>query len=259
MTERLVDDIENLLPHTFLEHFFLRCCAHVEVVAFHYHLRDFHHLLGNLIRHIDFVFHIVVVLHVSAQPLDVFRVVGIVVERGHSAQFLEAVGQHSLRVHIGKAKWPYHLRHPFLAAIVFHCLHQGFRNFRIIDEVNPTKAHTLALPFLVGVMVDDSSHAASHLPVLVGDIVLGLAKLESSVLLLVQRVHVVAEQVRGIIFVSFVKVVVELHKLLQVPSGGHLLDFYCGHFSFVSLSKGRRFHAVYRRSNGQDASYNVQS
>ena len=229
VAERAVDHVEDLLAHALLEDLLLRRGAHVEVVALHDHLRDLHHLLGNLLGHVDLVFHVVVVFLVSYQPLDVLRVVGIVVERGHGAQLVESVGQHALGVHVGEAQRANHLGHALAASVVFHGLHQGFRHFGVVYEVDPSEAHTLALPLLVGVVVDDGGHAAYHLSVFVSDVIFSLAKLERRVLVLVQRVHVVAEQVGGIIFVPLVKVVAELHKGFQVLARGHFLDFHSGH------------------------------
>ena len=67
-------------------------------------------------------------------------------------------------------------------------------------------------------MVYYGSHPADHLTSLLvkRHIIFRLAEFERGILVLAQRIHIVAEKIGGIIFTTFIKVVMEINKLLQV-------------------------------------------
>ena len=222
----VVDKGEYLMPHASFENLFLGELADAQVVAFHDHLRDTGHLLRHLFRNKDLELHIVVVLLPASQLLHVPWVVGIVIDGGHRSELLETLGEHSLGVEVGEAQRADHLFHSVLPTVVFDGFQQGAAHLHIVDEIDPSEAHTLPLPLLVGLMVDDGSHAAHHLSVLVGQEVFGLTEVEGGVLLSVQRRHVVAEKRRHIVRIAFIKVVMKLHEPFQVVFTLYFSYFY---------------------------------
>ena len=78
---------------------------------------------------------------------------------------------------------------PFL-----HGADEGFGDFRIVDEVNPSEADVFLVPGLVGLVVDDGGYASYYPVVLVGEEIVSFTELECSILLLVEGVeHVVVK------------------------------------------------------------------
>ena len=202
--ERIVDEAEYPLAHATFEDFFLRQRAYVQVVALHNHLRDLHHLLWHLFGYVDLELHVVVVFLPAAQLFHVLWVVGIVIDGSHGAEFVEAEGKHALGVEVGEAQRAYHLGHAFFASELLDCFEQGAAHFQVVDEVNPSESHALALPTLVGTVVDDGCHASHEFPFLVGEVVFCLTEFESGIFILAQRVHVVAEKRRCIVGIACV-------------------------------------------------------
>ena len=231
--ERVVDEFEDFLAHASVEDFLLRQGAHVQVVALHDHLRNLHHLLRHQFGHEDFELHVVVVLFPSAETFHVLGIVRVVVDGGHRAELVETEGQHALGVEVGEAQRANHFLHALAAAEVGHGIEQRTAHLDVVDEVNPTEAHALAFPLLVGAVVDDGSHATSQLPVLVGQVVLGFAEFESCVFITAQRRHFVAEKSGCVVGVTLIQIVMELDKCLQVFLRRDLLNFNLWHlFSY---------------------------
>ena len=162
-------------------------------------------------------------------------VVGIVVDGSHRSQLVEALNQHTLRVHIGKAERAYHLRHPLGASPGCNGIEEGTRHLHIVDEIDPTEAHTLAIPPFVGAMVDDAGNTTYHLTVAISHEIFGLAELKGSILVLTQRVTLVAIKVGSIKLVATIQVVVELDKGIQLALVGHFPNLYCRHLSVVCI------------------------
>ena len=52
-------------------------------------------------------------------------VIGIVVDGGQRAQLVVAVGQHTLRVHVGETERTHHLGHALAPSVVLYGLEQG--------------------------------------------------------------------------------------------------------------------------------------
>ena len=120
-------------------------------------------------------------------------VVGVIIYGGHSAHLVVSLDEHSLWVHICEAQWADDFCHTLLAAPLFGGIKQRLTHLDIIDEIYPSEAQTLALPLLVGAMIDDCGYASGHLTILVSQEILSLAELEGCILVLTQGVHVVAE------------------------------------------------------------------
>ena len=191
--ESLVDEAEDGLA--VVVGYLLARCVFLDfqsVLALH-QLGDALVLLRDGIGDINLVFHPVSVFP-EAQALHMGGIVGIVVDGGHGAQLVEAFYQHAFGIQVGEAQGTLDVRHaPFFAPLL-HGAYQGFGHLRVINEVYPAEAHFLLLPRIIGFVVDDGGHAAHELAVLVGQEVVGLAKLEGGVLLSVEGVqHVVVE------------------------------------------------------------------
>ena len=190
MAKRLVDHVEHLAAVLLLaEHLTALGVDGVQVIAF---LHELGHLLVFLrhvaVRHYQLILHVVIVFRPASQLLHVLRIVRIVVDGGHRAQLVEAFNEHTFRVHIGKAQRTHHLGHALLAPPLLDGLEQGSAHLEVVDKVNPSEAHTLALPPLISPMVDNSGNAPHYLPIAVGQKIVGLAEFKGGILVLAQRV-----------------------------------------------------------------------
>ena len=200
----------------------------MQVVSLLYEARHFGVFLGHLLRHEELVLHVVVVLLVSAQLLHVFRIIGVVVYRGHRAELVEAHREHSLGIHVRESERSHHVGHALAPAVLLHGIEQCARHIDVVHEVNPPEAHVVPAPGLVCLVVDDGSHAPHHLSALLVEshIVFRLAEIKCGVLVLAQRVHIVAEEVRRVVFAAFIQVVTEIDELLQFLFRLYLSYFY---------------------------------
>ena len=105
-------------------------------------------------------------------------------------------------------------------------IQQHTGNLEIIDEVEPSEAHLLLVPLVVGTMVDDGGNAAYHLrdAVIDSQEILRFAEIEGRVLVFAQCIPLVKTQVRNGIFATFIKVVIELYESSQSFLGGNGYD-----------------------------------
>ena len=157
---------------------------------------------------------------------------------------LEAVGQHALGVHVGESQRADNLLHALAAAIVLDGCEEGTEHIDVVDEVEPSEAHSWPLPLLVVAAVDDGGHTSHHLPLLQGQIVLHVAEFKGGIRILRpgrKGLHLVAVEVGGVVGVPSVEVVMQLYELLQIVLVLYLLYLYfCHYFSVLSLNKGQR-------------------
>ena len=151
-------------------------------------------LIGDGIGYVDFVFHPVGLL-LKAQLLHVFGVVGVVVDGGHGAELFKALHQHAFGVEVGKSQGALDVGHASFASPLLHGFYQGAAHLFVVHKVNPAKANVLGGPGVVGLVVDDGSHAAHNLPLTPGEEIVGLAKLKCGVVLLVEGAEHVVEEV----------------------------------------------------------------
>ena len=158
-------------------------------------------------------------------------VVGIVVRSIHRAILLETLYEHPLAVGIGKAHRTHHLGHSALASPLFYCLQECPRHFNVVNEVEPSETHRLMVPALIGNAVDDCSHASYSLPVPVSHEVLSVTVVKRRILVLTQRKHLVAIEVRHVVRVVPIKVIAELYKLLK--------SFFSFYFTYFYIFHGR--------------------
>ena len=64
-------------------------------------------------------------------------------------------------------------------------------------------------------MIDNCSHTASHLPVLISEEIFSLTELESGIFLTVQHVTLITEQVGDIILVARIQVIMKINESFQ--------------------------------------------
>ena len=143
------------------------------------------------------------------------RIVWIVVYGGLCTELVKSPCEHSLRIHIGKPKRSDDFFHTLFPAPCLNGRKQSLRHFDIVDEVDPSEAHTLLLPAVVCLMIDDGGYSSCHLPVFICKEILCFAKIESGIFICRQRVNLVTMKVWHVVFVATIQVVVELNKLLQ--------------------------------------------
>ena len=181
-------------------------------------------LLRRHLRHLDLVFHVVVVLD-EAQTFKVLGIIGIVVVDIHRRNLVEALDEHALAVHVLEAHRSHQFGESLPASPVGHGLQKCVGHLGIVGEVEPAETHYLALPVVVGPAVDDARDAAAEPAVLVGHEILGVAKSKRGVLVPGECLQLVAVEIGNCIRGIAVKVVVELHKRLQLLTGGYRLYF----------------------------------
>jgi hypothetical protein len=75
-------------------------------------------------------------------------------------------------------------------------------------------------------MVDNASNTSYDLTVAIGQEILRLAEFEGSILVLAQRMNIVAVQVGGIILVTPIQVVVELDESIKLFPVGDFSNLY---------------------------------
>lgn len=221
-----VDDVENLLAHTSLNQFVLGKLAHVQIVAALDELGCLGKFRRSYLRHLDAVLQPVVVLLEELQSIHVLGIIRVIVVDVHGRFLVESFDEHSFTVHIGKAKWSYQFFHATLSAPPGCGIQQHTGNFQVIDEVEPSEAHLLLVPLVVGTMVDDGGNAAYHLrdAVIDSQKILRFAEIEGRVLVFAQCIPLVKTQVRNGIFATFIKVVIELYESSQSFLGSNGYD-----------------------------------
>ena len=151
------------------------------------------------------------------------RIVWIVIDCSHRAEFLKALDKHTFRIHVGKSKRPLDFGHALRASPFLHSLDECTAHFRVVNEINPSETHRIQIPSLVSLIVDDACHAPHHLAVLIGKIVHSLTKLHCRVLVR-ERVEHILIDVRNRIFVILVKFIVETDELLHLTFSFNLLN-----------------------------------
>ena len=155
------------------------------------------------------------------------RIVGIVVGSSLSAELVVAFEEHSFGVHVGESERTNDFLHSFLLAVVFYSLEQGCRHLDVVDEVDPSEAHRLALPLLVGAVVDDGSHTTYHLAVAERHEILCLAEVEGCILVLTKGPHLVEVEVGHVVSITFIEVVMKINELAKVAARLNFLNLYC--------------------------------
>lgn len=120
--------------------------------------------VGDFVGDGHFVFDPVDVFGVTP-ALHVSGVVGVVVDCGHSAHFVEAVDEHALVVHVGESHRADHLGHAFGASPGFGGVHQGVVDFGDVDEVDGGEAGFFFSGAFVDLVVDDDGDFADGLTI----------------------------------------------------------------------------------------------
>ena len=221
-----VDDAEDFPAHAALNQFVLGKLMHMQIVAALDELGRLGEFRRSYLRHLDAVLQPVVVLLEELQSIHVLGIIRVIVVDVHGGFLVESFDEHSLAVHIGKAKWPYQFFHATLSAPPGCGIQQHTGNLEIIDEVEPSEAHLLLVPLVVGTMVDDGGNAAYHLrdAVIDSQEILRFAEVEGRILAFAQCIPLVKTQVRNGIFATFIKVVIELYESSQSFLGSNGYD-----------------------------------
>ena len=160
------------------------------------------------------------------------RIIGVVVVDVHGGERVETIDEHSLTIGIDEANRTCYLRHSFLASPVLNGLEQGGTDLWVVHEIEPAEAYLLTIPTLVGTVVDDSRHTSYQLAVAEGHEILGLAALKGSILVFSQCRHLFTVDIGNSILAVAIKVVEELHKLLQFLASSHWFNFNLAHGTF---------------------------
>ena len=117
---------------------------------------DVHHALGPV--------HILG----EAQALQVFRIIGIVVDDRKRALVLKTFHQQAFAVHVREAQRALDFLCAPLRAPGNYRLDERLAHIEVLNEVYPAKADGILLPLLIGFFIDDGSHAAHGFAALLG-------------------------------------------------------------------------------------------
>ena len=190
-------------------------------------------LLGDLLGDHDLILLPVLILD-KAHALHVLGVVGIVVDRSHRTELVEALDKHPFVVKVREAHGP--LEHILAAGLtpVGNSLEERIDDFIVIDEVNEAEAYVVLVPRLVGAVIDDPCDTPDDTPIAVGEEVCGFAELKGGVACWVQREEFVLDEPRYVIRIALVELEVELDELPQVCLFRNLSYFDC-HILSLSL------------------------
>ena len=205
------------------------------MVALFDHLRQPLDTLGHCLgrKHLEFD-----PIRLFGQPvcLHVLDVVRVVVQRSHDSEVFVALQEQSFVVKIREPDRSVETVHATLFAPCDDRVEQGFADLQIIDEIEPSEAHVLRVPFLVGFAVDDTGDASDGFAVTVRHPQLVLANLQRRVFLCIEAVHLVKEQGRAVIRTIGVQIISELNKLLQLSFCAYFTYFYCHLYLFSRKS-----------------------
>ena len=160
------------------------------------------------------------------------RIVGIVVDRGHRAQLVVALHEHTLVVEVGESERTHYALQPPLAAPILYLLKQPAAHLDLVGEVYESEPDVFRPVLLVECIVDDACDAAYRFSVSVGHEAAHVAEVEGRVFLRVEGVDVVAHQRRHEIRIVLIHVDLQLHELLQFLRR-QLYFLYLNHFFSV--------------------------
>ena len=226
-----VQQMEHLTTEAFIDQFLPRELMHAEAIALLDQLGGLRKLIGHHLRNGDLILQVVVVLQVTPDTLDMLRIIGVVVVDVHRGQFVETLDEQTFAVGIDETQGAGNLVHALFTTPVLDGLQQGRTYLDIIDEVEPAETDGTTVPTLIGTVVDDRRHAASHLSVFISQEVLGLTAFKRRVLVASEGGHLIGIQKGHGVFTAAVKVVVKLDKLFQLLRIGNFL--YLNHAAKV--------------------------
>ena len=147
----------------------------------------------------------------------VLGVVGGVIDADGRPHLVEVGDKHSLLVEVGDAQRPLYGVHAFALAPILYGFQQGERDVRVVDELYPAETYATALPYLVGLMVDDAHDAAHRFSLLaVCHEGKDLAVLQSGVVLRVEPSAHVSLHVRYIAWIALVNLPREPYEVVHL-------------------------------------------
>ena len=156
-------------------------------------------------------------------------VIGGVVVDVHGGELVETLDEHAFAVGVDESQRSGYLVHASGLSPVFDCFQQGGGHLGVVDEVEPSKTDSLAVPSLIGTAVDDGCHAPHHLSVFEGHEILSLTAFERGVFIPAERsLFVGIKEGYGTIVIA-IEVVVKLDELFQFPFRFNAfdLDHWC--------------------------------
>ena len=148
----------------------------------------------------------------KAHALQILAVIGVIVDDGEGAFFFKTLNQQTFAVHIGKAQRTFHLLRTARFSPFNHLVYQCFGHIEIFYEVYPAKAHHFLSPLLIGIAVDDGSHAAHHFIVPESQVQFPVTKSQGRILVTQRLVFVVLQCGH-----PFVAVFIEIQRELDKP------------------------------------------
>ena len=193
----------------------------------------------------------------ESQAFKLTGIIGIVVDGGHRAEFLESFDQHPLVVHVGEAHRTYHRGHPPLAPPVAAGFEEGVDNLVVVDEIQEAEAEV----FFSGALVDGGVDYAGDTPhgftVAVGHEALTLAEVESRIDLRRKGIDIVMNQRRHEIRIAVIETDAEFCKFTQFTFcrlDSPDFNTHCNYAVIILYgSEGRRFPAEPAQDKGHES------
>ena len=228
VAEGLVYHFEHLAANLLLtKHLAALGVGWVQIITLHYQLGNLLEFLRNaLLWNDEFELYIVAIFLPTTYLFEVLGVIGVIIDSSHRAHLVEALYKHTFWIHISKAQWADHLCHSFLASPVLNGFEKRTTHLNVINEINPSEADTLTIPALVGPAIDNACNTAYHFSVLIGQEILSLAELESSILVFAEGMKIVTEQVGCIILIALIQIIMKVDESRQTLLICYLPNLY---------------------------------
>ena len=150
----------------------------------------------------------------KAHPLQVLRIVGIVIDDRKGAFALEALYQQAFAVHVRKAQGALDMCGSAFGAPDHDGLDESLGHLEVFDEVYPSETDGNLAEFLVGLVVDDGGYAPHNLIVLISQIEFPFTEIQGRIPVS-QGLEFVILEGRNPVFTIFVKVQGKVDKSLE--------------------------------------------
>ena len=216
LTVGFVEESEDLASIAFLEDFFGREFLHLQSVHFLHEFLYTGKAGRHLFRNLDFHLHPIHFL-TEAVLNHMLRIVRRIVDGDGGTHLVEVLDEHSFLVEVRDAERALHGIHSFRASPVLDRFQQGCRDICVVHELDPAEADTRAVPYLVGLAVDDAHDAAHHFsPLVVSHEGSHFAVLQTRIVLGVEPASNVAFHIRNIARIALVNLPGKLHKVIHL-------------------------------------------
>ena len=170
--------------------------------------------------------------------IHMLDVIWVVIKRRQRSTVLISFEEQTLMVKIRKTYRTVQFIHTTFLTPGSNGVEQRFADLQIIDEIEPTEAHFLHAPMLIGTAVNDTADTSYGFTVPIGHPELIVTHLQSRVLGRVKAVHLIEEQRRTVIRTVLEQIIRKLDEAFDLFFRMDFADFY-SHNLFVLFVEHR--------------------